>query len=143
MFVHICLNRKARNNYHVLQTVEAGIMLQGHEIKSIRKRSVDIDSSYAKIEDGQVWWVNGHIEPFHSDKEAEPRRQRQLLLQAAEIRKLATETAKSGNTLVPLSLYIKNGKAKLELALVTGKQMHDKREDLKEKQAKKEIRDYV
>jgi len=135
-------NRKAYHDYHVLDTWEAGIALLGTEVKSIREGSVNLRDSYARLENGEVWLLNVHIGPYsHTgwDTHAE-RRQRKLLLHRDEIRKLTGRIVERGLTLVPLQLYFKNGRVKVSLALVKGKQEHDKRETLRRREIDRETR---
>ena len=112
-------NRKALHDYHVLETFEAGVVLLGTEVKSIREGSVNLRDSYARLENGEVWLLNMHVGPYsHSGYAShEERRQRKLLLHRSEIRKLTGKVAEKGLTLVPLRMYFKNGRAKLAIAL--------------------------
>ena len=128
-------NRKALHDYAVLDTYEAGVALLGTEVKSIREGSVNLRDSYARIDRGEVWLLNVHIGPYSHTGYAthEDRRQRKLLLHAHEIRKLTGRVAEKGLTLVPLQMYFKNGRVKVALALVKGKQEHDKRATMKER----------
>jgi len=140
-----CQNRKARHDYHILDSVEAGIVLVGHEVKSIREHHVSLDASYAYIVDGEVWLANCNIEPykFASYEQHEPKRKRKLLLHKRQVRSFAEKAAQKGNTLIPLKMYLKNGRVKVELCVCKGKQEHDKRQSIKEKDAKREMRDQV
>jgi SsrA-binding protein len=135
-------NRKAYHDYHVLDTWEAGIALLGTEVKSIREGSVNLRDSYARLEKGEVWLLNVHIGPYsHTGWESHAeRRQRKLLLHRDEIRKLTGRIIDRGLTLVPLQLYFKNGRVKVSLALVKGKQAHDKRETLRRREVDRETR---
>jgi SsrA-binding protein len=135
-------NRKAYHDYHVLETWEAGIVLLGTEIKAIREGSVNLRDSYARVDKGEIWLLNMHIGPYsHTGWEAHPeRRQRKLLLHRDEIRKLTGRIVEKGLTLVPLQLYFKNGRAKLQLGLARGKQAHDKRETLRRREVDRETR---
>lgn len=141
----VCQNRKARHDYHILDSVEAGIVLVGHEVKSIREHHVSLDASYAYIVDGEVWLANCNIEPykFASYEQHDPKRKRKLLLHKRQVRSFAEKAAQKGNTLIPLKMYFKNGRAKVELCVCKGKQEHDKRQSIKEKDAKREMRDQV
>ena len=135
-------NRKALHDYHVLDTWEAGVALLGTEVKSIREGNVNLRDSYARLENGEVWLLNVHIGPYsHTgwDTHAD-RRQRKLLLHRDEIRKLTGRVVEKGLTLVPLQLYFKNGRVKVSLALVKGKQAHDKRETLRRREVDRETR---
>ncbi|NET40317.1 MAG: SsrA-binding protein SmpB [Cyanothece sp. SIO1E1] len=134
-------NRQARYLYEILETYEAGIELQGTEVKSIRQGKVNLRDGYALIRNGEVWLLNVHISPHSSASQVfnhEPRRTRKLLLHHQEIRKLIGQVEQKGLTLVPLKLYLKRGWVKVNIALVRGKKLHDKREDLKRKQEKRE-----
>jgi SsrA-binding protein len=135
-------NRKALHDYAVLETYEAGVALLGTEVKSIRDGSVNLRDSFARIDRGEVWLLNMHIGPYSHAGYAthEDRRQRKLLLHAHEIRKLAGKVAEKGLTLVPLQLYFKNGRLKVALALVKGKQAHDKRETIRRREVDRETR---
>jgi SsrA-binding protein len=138
----IAENRKARHDYHVLETWEAGVALLGTEVKSIREGRVNLRDSYARVERGEVWLLNMHIGPYSHRGYATPdeKRPRKLLLHRHEIRKLIGQTAEKGLTLVPLELYFKNGRAKVLLALAKGKQAHDKRETLRRREIDRETR---
>ena len=138
----IAENRKARHDYHVLETFEAGIALLGTEVKAIREGRVNLRDSYARAENGEVWMLNVHISPYsHRGYAAHAEmRQRKLLLHRHEIRKLLGRTAEKGLTLVPLEMYFKGGRIKVLLALAKGKQMHDKRETIKRREVDRETR---
>ncbi len=135
-------NRKAFHDYHVLETFEAGVALLGTEVKSIREGSVSLRDSFARVEKGEVWLTNVHIGPYSHRGYAghEERRQRKLLLHSHEIRKLTGRVAERGLTLVPLQMYFKNGRVKVALALVKGKQEHDKRETIRRREVDRETR---
>jgi SsrA-binding protein len=135
-------NRKALHDYHVIDTWEAGLALLGTEVKSIREGGVNLRDSFARIDRGEVWLMNVHISPYsHTDYvRPEERRQRKLLLHRHEIQKLAGRVAEKGLTLVPLRLYMKNGRVKVALALVKGKQAHDKRETIRRREVDRETR---
>jgi SsrA-binding protein len=134
-------NRQAQHDYHILETVEAGLSLQGTEVKSIRAGNVNLRDSFARAANGEIWLWNAHIAPFEQGNRwnHEPRRPRKLLLRTREIGRLAAKATESGNTLVPLRLYDKNGKIKLELALGKGKRQYDKRAAIAERESKREI----
>jgi SsrA-binding protein len=134
-------NRQALHDYHILETVEAGVALQGTEVKSIRAGNVNLRDAYARPENGSIWLWNAHIAPFEQGNRwnHEPRRPRRLLLHTREIGRLAAKASESGNTLVPLRLYDKGGKIKLELALGKGKRQYDKRAAIAERESKREI----
>jgi len=135
-------NRKALHDYHVLDSWEAGVVLLGTEVKAIRERRVNLRDSYAKVEKGEVWLLNVHISPYSHTGYAhhDERRQRKLLLHEHEIRKLAGRVAERGLTLVPLRMYFKNGRVKVQLALAKGKQAHDKRETIRRREIDRETR---
>ncbi len=131
----ITVNRKARHEYTIIQTYEAGIVLQGTEVKSLRMAKANLVDSYAIVKDGEVWLVGTHISIYDqgSINNHEPTRTRKLLLNKNEIRKLIGKVKEKGLTLIPLRLYFKNGKVKVELALVKGKKSYDKREAIAKK----------
>jgi SsrA-binding protein len=135
-------NRKALHDYHVLETFETGIALLGTEVKGIREGRANLRDSFARVEQGEVWLYNVHINPYSHRGYAdhEPRRRRKLLLHREEIRKLIGKTVEKGLTLVPLRLYFKNGKVKVALALAKGKQAHDKRETIRRREIDRETR---
>ncbi len=138
----ITVNRKARHDYFIDETVEAGIMLLGAEVKSIREGKVNLKDSYAKItKGGEAYLVGVHITPYgYAARDIpDPDRQRKLLLHRQEIDRLAGKTRERGFTLVPTKLYFKNGVAKVEIGLARGKEHHDKRQDLKAAESKREI----
>jgi len=135
-------NRKALHDYTVLETFEAGVALLGTEVKSIRAGGANLRDSFARIDRGEVWLLNVHIGPYSHAGYAthEDRRQRKLLLHSHEIRKLTGRVAERGLTLVPLQIYFKNGRVKVALALVKGKQAHDKRETIRRREVERETR---
>ena len=135
-------NRKAFHDYHVLDTWEAGVALLGTEIKAIREGRVNLRDSFARLEKGEVWLMNVHISPYSHTGYAhhDERRQRKLLLHRHEIQKLAGQVREKGLTLVPLQMYFKNGRLKVALALVKGKQAHDKRETIRRREVDRETR---
>ncbi len=137
----IARNKKARHDFFIEETYEAGIILKGTEIKSIREGKVNLKDSFAMMENGEVFLFNMHISPYsHGNRENhDPERKRKLLLNRSEIRSLIGKTTMKGYTLVPLSLYIKRNLAKIELALAKGKNVHDKRETIARKTAQREI----
>lgn len=138
----IAENRKALHDYHVLESWEAGVMLLGTEVKAIREGRVNLRDSYARVDKGEIWLSNVHISPYSHTGYAhhEERRQRKLLLHEHEIRKMAGRVAEKGLTLVPLQMYFKNGRVKVQLALVKGKQLHDKRETIRRREVDRETR---
>ncbi|GIN89102.1 SsrA-binding protein [Siminovitchia terrae] len=137
----VAQNRKANHDYFIEDTYEAGIVLQGTEIKSIRAGRVNLKDSFARIQNGEVFIHNMHISPYeHGNRyNHDPIRTRKLLLHRKQINKLIGETKEAGYTLVPLKLYLKNGFAKMLIGLGKGKKQYDKREDLKRKEAKRDI----
>ncbi|RFM24887.1 MAG: SsrA-binding protein SmpB [Candidatus Thermochlorobacter aerophilum] len=142
-FVKTIYNRKARYEYEILETLEAGIALKGAEVKSIRQGKASLDDSFALLRNNEVTLENMQITPYeHATTEPQdPRRSRKLLLHKDEILKLKSKVEQKGLTLVPLKLYFNSrGIAKLELALVRGKKMHDKREAIKQRDLEREMR---
>ena len=138
----VALNRKARHNYLITDTFEAGIVLTGTEIKSIRAGKANLSDAYARVERSEAWLVGAHIAPFEQGNRYnhEPRRDRKLLLHRAEIDQLMGKAAQKGLTVVPLRLYISDkGRAKIELGLGRGKQLHDRRRDIAERQSKRDV----
>ena len=135
-------NRKAHFDYHVLETFEAGVQLLGTEVKGIREGKASLRDAYARIDKGEVWLFNVHINPYshRGYVDHDPKRKRKLLLHAQEIRKLIGKTTERGLTLVPLRLYFKRGRVKVAIALVKGKQAHDKRETLRKREVDRETR---
>ena len=135
-------NRKAQHDYHLLETFEAGVALLGTEVKSIREGGVNLRDSFARIEAGEVWIYNVHISPYRNRgySNHEPTRRRKLLLHRQEIRKLIGKTVERGMTLVPLRMYLKNGRVKVAISLAKGKKAHDKRETVKRREADRETR---
>lgn len=125
-------NRKARHEYFLIQTYEAGLVLQGTEVKSLRQGKGNLTDSYASLRDGEIWLVNSQISEYKEGNinNHDPYRERKLLLNKSEIRKIRYKMEEKGMTLVPLSLYLKGGKVKVELALARGKKMYDKRETI-------------
>ena len=135
-------NRKALHDYHILETWEAGLVLLGTEVKAIREGSVNLRDSYARVDSGEVWLLNVHISPYSHTGYAhhEERRDRKLLLHRHEIQKLTGRVVEKGLTLVPLRMYMKKGRVKVALALVKGKQAHDKRETIRRREIDRETR---
>jgi len=136
----VAQNRKARHDYHIDETFEAGIVLTGTEVKSLRAGRASLLDAYAEVRDGEVWLRNLHIAEYTQGTWTNhtPRRSRKLLLRKEEIRGLIGKTQEKGHTLVPLALYFSDGYAKAEIALARGKKQHDKRQALAERQAKRE-----
>ena len=126
-------NRKASHDYHLIETFEAGIALVGTEVKSIREGGANLRDSFARIEGGEVWVYNVHINPYRNRgySDHDPTRRRKLLLHRQEIRKLIGKTVERGMTLVPVRMYLKNGRIKMAISLAKGKKAHDKRETIR------------
>lgn len=137
----VAVNRKALHDYEVLQQIEAGLVLQGSEIKSIRQGRVDIREAYALSDGGELWLMNAHIAQYQAAGRSghEPTRRRKLLLHKTEIAQLSRSVFQQGLTLVPLRLYLKDGRAKVELALVRGRKHYDKRAAIAKRDANREI----
>ncbi|NWF78062.1 MAG: SsrA-binding protein SmpB [Chloroflexi bacterium] len=137
----ITVNRKAYHDYHIQESFEAGIVLKGSEIKSIREGKVNLSDAYAKPENGELWLYNSHIASYDaaSYNTHEPTRPRKLLLHRKEIDILAGKVVQKGLTLVPLKLYIKHGVAKVELGVARGKKAYDKREAIARRDAEREV----
>ena len=138
----VALNRKARHNFFITDTFEAGLVLTGTEIKSIRAGKVNLSDSYARVERGEAWLMSAHIAPYEQGNRYnhEPRRDRKLLLHRSEIDQMLGRAAAKGLTVVPLRLYINDrGRAKIELGLAKGKQLHDRRRDIAERQARRDM----
>ena len=136
----ITVNRRARHDYAITDTYEAGLVLTGTEVKSLRAGKANLTDAYAEVRDGEVWLVNAHIPEYDQGTwtNHEPRRTRKLLLHAQEISRLIGKTKQSGLTLVPMQMYFKGGKAKVEIGLGKGKKAYDKRQDIAERQAKRD-----
>ena len=134
-------NRKARHEYHLLERFEAGIVLTGPEVKSVRQGGLSLKEAYGKIAGGEVFLVNAHISPYsHGNREnPDPRRTRKLLLHAREIRKLARATENTGMTIVPLAAFLSHGYVKIEIAVARGKKLHDKRDSKRRQEMQREI----
>ena len=138
----IAVNRKARHDYTIDETVEAGIVLSGTEIKSVRAGKVNLKDAYARIERGEAWLINAHIAPFEAGNRYnhEPRRTRKLLLHRGEIDEILGRAERKGQTVVPLRLYISSrGRAKIELGLARGKRLHDRRREIAARDARREL----
>jgi SsrA-binding protein len=138
----IVSNPKARRDYHILETFEAGIVLRGTEVKTLRAGKGQISDAFAKVEHGEVYLYNAHIDEyaFGNRQNHQPKSVRKLLLHKGQIRKLSELALVKGNALVPLSLYWKNGKVKVALGVGKGKAHYDKREDLKQREADRELK---
>jgi SsrA-binding protein len=137
----VAVNRRARHEYAVDETLEAGLVLSGTEIKSIRAGRVNLAEAYARIEHGEAWLIGAHIAPYEQGNRNnhEPTRTRKLLLHRDQISELVGRTQAKGYTLVPLKLYIRNGMAKLELGVARGKKAYDKRRTIAERDARREL----
>jgi SsrA-binding protein len=137
----IATNRKARYQYRFQDTYEAGLVLMGSEIKSIRAGQVSLQEGFVLFEGGEAWLVNVHIAPYDpaSGQNHEPRRRRKLLLHRREINRLQSRSQEKGYTVVPTRLYLKDGRAKVEIALARGKKLHDKRQTIAERESKRQV----
>ncbi|MEV4107595.1 SsrA-binding protein SmpB [Nonomuraea sp. NPDC049695] len=137
----IAQNKRARHDYHLEDTIEAGLVLQGTEVKSLREGRASLADGYASIDGGEAWLLNVHIPEYSQGTWTNhaARRKRKLLMHRKEIDKLAAKTKEGGLTIVPLTLYFKDGRAKVEIALARGKKDWDKRQSLAEQQAKREM----
>ena len=137
----ICQNKKARHDYHIEDTLEAGLVLQGTEVKALREGKANLADSYARVEREEVFMHHCHISPYtpaHSFNH-DPMRRRKLLLHKKEISRLIGASREKGYNLIPLKLYFKNGRVKVEVALAKGKRTHDKRDSIKKREADREI----
>jgi SsrA-binding protein len=137
----VATNRKARHEYHIMETMEAGIELRGSEVKSLRMGRASLRDSYARVDRGELFIFNMHISPYEkgSHFNPDPRRTRKLLMHKREIKRLTGKTAERGLTLIPLRLYFTGGKAKVELALGRGKRVYDRREDIQRREADRAV----
>jgi SsrA-binding protein len=137
----IAVNRRARHDYAIEETLEAGLVLTGTEIKSIRAGRVNLAEAYARVEHGEAWLIGAHIAPYEQGNRNnhEPLRTRKLLLHRDQIAELIGRVTSKGFTLVPLRLYIKDGRAKLEIGVARGKKTHDKRRTIAERDARREL----
>jgi|RhiMetdeSRZDD1v2_1073273.scaffolds.fasta_scaffold1565709_1 SsrA-binding protein len=137
----ISTNRRARHLYEILETIEAGLVLRGTEVKSLRDGQVNFKDSYATVRNSEAWLLGCHISPYShgTDANHDPERDRKLLLRRREISRLTGKIAERGLTLVPLRLYFKSGRAKVELGLGRGKKLHDKRSAIRERDVKREM----
>jgi SsrA-binding protein len=137
----IVSNRKARHEFHILDTLEAGIVLQGTEVKALREGKANLQDAFASFNRGELWLHNLHISPYEAGNRFnhDPVRPRKLLLHRRELRKLVGQVEQKGLTLVPLDLHFRSGVAKVSLALARGKKLHDKREDVKRRDAEREM----
>ena len=137
----IAVNRKAYHDYHVEETIEVGMVLTGTEIKSVRAHKVNLADAYARVEHGEAWLIGAHIAPWETGNRNnhEPKRNRKLLLHRGEIDEIVGRARQKGQTIVPLRLYLSRGRAKVELGIARGKQLHDKRRDIAERDAQREV----
>ncbi|MTI85829.1 MAG: SsrA-binding protein SmpB [Firmicutes bacterium] len=137
----VTVNRKARHEFHILESFEAGIALTGTEVKSLRANKANLQDSFARVENSELILYNMHISHYEQGNQFnhEPKRPRKLLVHKREIMRLLGKTQEKGLTMVPLKVYFTRGKAKIELALAKGKKVHDKRETIKERDAKREM----
>jgi len=138
----IVRNVKARRDYEIIETLEAGIALKGSEVKSLRDRRANIDEAFARVQNGEIYLLNAHISEYgHANLfNHDPRAPRKLLLHKSEIRRLASYAQQKGYALIPLSLYWKNGLVKVELAIAKGRRKYDKREELKRRELDRQMR---
>jgi len=139
---NICRNKRAFHEYAISDALECGIVLKGTEVKSLREGVANLEDAYAKIEAGEVWLIGSDIPEYTMGNKLnhKPKRPRKLLLHNREIAKFAAKASQKGFTLVPLRMYFKNGRAKVELGVARGKQQHDKRQDQKKAEAQRDIR---
>src|SRR5207247_6760895 len=137
----VASNRRARHEYEILETVEAGLVLRGTEVKALRTGLVNFKDAYATVRNDEVWLLGCHISPYShgSDANHDPERDRKLLLHRREITRLVGKIAERGLTLVPLRLYFKDGRAKVELGLARGRKLHDKRAAIREREVRREM----
>jgi SsrA-binding protein len=138
----IVTNSKARRDYHILETFEAGIVLRGTEVKALRAGKGQIGDAFARVENGEAWLHNAHIDEYaHGNlQNHQPKAPRKLLLHKSEIRKLFAQAAVKGHALIPLSLFWKNGKVKVSVAVGKGKVQYDKREDIRKRDSERELK---
>ena len=138
----VATNREARHNYHILESFEAGIALQGAEVKSLRDKKANLNDSFARIDDDELFLFNLHISPYPQAGRfaPDPKRRRKLLIHKSEIKKLLGQLAQKGLTLIPLKIYFTRGNAKVELAVAKGKKLYDRREDIKKRDSDRDLR---
>lgn len=138
---NLVTNRKARHEYFIEKTLEAGLVLKGTEVKSIRKGSANLQEAYISFKDNEAFVESMHISPYEQGNiyNEDPLRRRKLLLHSSEIKKLQEEVKKAGNTVIPLRLYLSKGKVKMEIAVARGKKLHDKRDAIAERDSKRSI----
>ncbi|MBT8196996.1 MAG: SsrA-binding protein SmpB [Acidimicrobiia bacterium] len=138
----VATNRKARHDYEIIDTFEAGIVLTGSEVKSLRDKQLTLKDAYADIVRGELWLMNAHIAPYSYAREGghDPERHRKLLVHRSELERLVGKLAEQGLTLIPTQVYFSDGLAKVELALAKGRKRHDKRRQLRDKEDRREMR---
>jgi len=135
------VNKKISRDYEIIEKIEAGIVLEGSEVKSIREKRVNFTDSFVRIKNGEAWLCNLHIAPYsHATLSYDPRRERKLLLHKSQIKRLSGLTSQKGLTVLPLRIYFKRNKAKVEIGIAKGKRKYDKREILKRKDIEREIK---
>ena len=137
----VAANRKARHEYFVEETYECGLVLHGTEVKSMRQGRVNLTEAFCQVKGGEMWVIGMHISPYEQGNifNVDPLRDKKLLMHKSEIRKLSSQVQRQGYTLIPLRIYLKDGRMKLELGLCKGKQLHDKRDDAAQRAAKRDI----
>ena len=137
----VAANRKARHEYFVEETYECGLVLHGTEVKSMRQGRVNLKEAFCQVKGGERWVIGMHISPYEQGNifNVDPLRDKKLLMHKSEIRKLSSQVQRQGYTLIPLRIYLKDGRMKLELGLCKGKQLHDKRDDAAQRAAKRDI----
>lgn len=137
----VCQNKKAYHDYHILETYEAGIALKGTEVKSLRAGKASLRDSFARVENGELWLENMHISPYEQGNQFnhEPKRARKLLMHKTEIMRLFGKSREKGLAIIPLKVYFKHGRAKVEIALAKGKKLYDKRQDQAKRDAQREM----
>ena len=137
----VAANRKARHEYFVEETYECGLVLHGTEVKSMRQGRVNLKEAFCQVKGGEMWVIGMHISPYEQGNifNVDPLRDKKLLMHKGEIRKLSSQVQRQGYTLIPLRIYLKDGRMKLELGLCKGKQLHDKRDDAAQRAAKRDI----
>ncbi len=137
----VVVNRRARHDYTILEKIEAGIVLKGPEVKSVRGGKVNLGDAYAQVEGNELWLIQMHISPYEqaNRENVDPRRRRKLLVHRRQILRLRQRIEEKGLTLVPLSLYFKGRRLKIELGIARGKRLHDRREDMAKRDAEREM----
>jgi SsrA-binding protein len=137
----VATNRRARHDFEILETFEAGLVLRGTEVKSMREGQVNFKDSYVAVQNDEGWLIGCHVSPYHhgTDANHDPERRRKLLLHRRELARLLGKTSERGLTIVPLRLYFKEGRAKLEIGLARGRKLHDKRSVIRERETRREM----